>query len=1011
MERVYRVLLVEDDPEDRLLIEDILADIQQWRADVVWARSFDEGVRLAATGGFDIALIDYRLGVHRGVELLSVPAVQSTNLPVIILTGQPAPEIDDAAMAAGAEDFLSKRELDAAQLERAIRYAIETRRRHRVEARYRALIENSRDLISVLNPDGTIQYVSPSLLRILGFDPADKAGAHALGEVHPDDREAVERAFGDLLSDPGGVRAIRYRAKHKDGSWRVLDTVSQNLLHDPLIHGVIVNSWDITEQQRTQNALRDTANLLQQTLGSLEEAVFTVDLGTRTILRGNESTFRMFGHPPDVMIGASTRIFHVDDETHDAFGRAIRDALATGDRFRGDIMLRRSDDSVFPAEFTLSLMQPGMGVDAGVVAVVRDVTARVEQGRQRQFQAELLERVGQPVMAVDQHANVTYWNQACEDLTGWKREELLGRQVLDTIILSEDREVGLQARLAAQGGSRWDGEITLVCKDGGTRTVRASVTPAVNPDGSPGGRIAAGVDVSELKAAEKQKRRDSERARFQARLLDAVGQAVIATDLEGRVLYWNQAAVDLYGWTQAEAIGRNVTEVTPSLGSRAFAEEIMLSLSRGQAWSGEIELCDRDGVCFPALVTNAPMFDEDGRLISIVGLSSDLRGQKELEKQLQQAQKMEAIGRLAGGIAHDFNNLLTAINGHAEMIRDELPADSQSAEDIRQVLKASDRAAALTRQLLAFSRKQVLELRPIDLRTVVGDLEQMLKRLISERIEFHVDVGEMPAVARADPHQLGQVLMNLVINARDAVESGGRITVRVDHAELTEEDTSVLPWSIEPGRYARLSVQDTGPGIPPGILSHIFEPFFTTKPEGKGTGLGLSTVYGIVKQSGGHVLVDSVEGSGATFRVLLPLADAPAEETPRAKQETRLEHKGGTILLVEDDSAVRRLGLRVLERLGYTVLQAENGMEALEIAMERGAEIDLVVSDVVMPGLSGVELVDRLREYRPDIRVVLTSGYSEAELRGEVRGKGTAFLGKPFTPDALMRVVAQTLAD
>jgi two-component system cell cycle sensor histidine kinase/response regulator CckA len=512
-------------------------------------------------------------------------------------------------------------------------------------------------------------------------------------------------------------------------------------------------------------------------------------------------------------------------------------------------------------------------------------------------------------------------------------------------------------------------------------------------------------DVTEPE--EHDRRRDAERAQFRARLLEAVGQGVIATAMDGSVTYWNQAAERLYGWTAAEAAGRQVTELTPSLHTRAQASAIMDALRRGESWTGEFEVQRKDGSRFCALVTDTPFLDDAGNLVGIVGVSSDLTERKELEGQLRQAQKMEAIGRLAGGIAHDFNNLLTAINGHARLLLEDLPADSPLANDAHQILSAGDRAAALTRQLLAFSRKQVLEKRAVDLRRVAGDMEQMLRRLIPERIELILETDDQPVVVRVDPGQLGQVLLNLVVNAGDAIEGAGRVTIGVGHTAMTPELAARIPWTVPPGRYAHLTVQDTGSGIPDDVLDQIFDPFFTTKPEGRGTGLGLSTVYGIVKQSDGYVLVDTEQGVGTTFRVLLPVTTDVPEEAVQEPEPARIR-KGATVLLVEDDSAVRTLAMRVLDRVGYRVLAATNGRDAIEIAAAN-PDIDLVLSDIVMPEMSGGELVDQLRETHPDLKVVLTSGYSEADLQGDVRHRGAAFLAKPFTPESLRRCIASVL--
>ena len=434
----------------------------------------------------------------------------------------------------------------------------------------------------------------------------------------------------------------------------------------------------------------------------------------------------------------------------------------------------------------------------------------------------------------------------------------------------------------------------------------------------------------------------------------------------------------------------------------------METLRAGDTWSGELEMQRVDGTSFHALVANAPILDEDGQLVGVIGVSSDVTERRLLEDQLRQAQKMEAIGRLAGGVAHDFNNLLTAIKGHSALLLEDLPADSPHADDVDQILRSADRAAALTRQLLAFSRKQLLEERSVDLADVVLEMKPMLLRLVPERIALIVEEAES-CVVRADPSQLTQVVMNLVVNAADAIEASGRIILRVEKVDLSPEDIAAIPWPVDAGSYAQLAVIDDGSGMAPAVLERIFEPFFTTKGEGRGTGLGLSTVYGIVKQSAGHVITESEPGVGTSFRVLLPRRAGEADQVQQTEASAH-SFEGGVILLVEDDAAVRALARRVLNRAGYDVLDASDGREALRLAEQYSTTIDLVLSDVVMPELGGVELADHLRERYPGLKVVLTSGYSEAEVSGAVRRRGSAFLVKPFTPESLLRVVAETLA-
>ena len=514
-----------------------------------------------------------------------------------------------------------------------------------------------------------------------------------------------------------------------------------------------------------------------------------------------------------------------------------------------------------------------------------------------------------------------------------------------------------------------------------------------------------------VRYAVERSQRHQERVQFQADVLDAVGQAIIVTDVDGRVIYWNRAAEELYGWSREDAVGRSVLETTPTESMREKTEEIFGSLRAGGTWTGEFEVRHRDGSLIHVLVTYSPMFDPKRRLVGIIGLSSDITERKQLEAQLRQAQKMEAIGRLAGGVAHDFNNLLTAIEGHATLLLSEMAEASSLRRDVEDIRKAGHRAADLTRQLLAFSRKQILEEQKVDLIHTTVELETMLRRLVPERISVESRASAGEVVVRADPGQLQQIVMNLVMNAADAIEDSGTITLQVDAVDLSPREVAAIPWHVDPGPYARLTVQDTGTGMSQEEMRHIFEPFFTTKPLGRGTGLGLATVFGVVKQSGGHILVTSTPGCGTTFQVLLPRLDEEPDRLEAPETHLLRSSESRVLLLVEDDAAVRAVTRRILERAGYTVLEADSGRGALDVADRNRGAIDLVISDVVMPNLGGVELQKRLKEDHPDLKVILMSGYSEAEVRAEIREAGAAFLSKPFLPDALLRVVGTALCE
>jgi len=417
----------------------------------------------------------------------------------------------------------------------------------------------------------------------------------------------------------------------------------------------------------------------------------------------------------------------------------------------------------------------------------------------------------------------------------------------------------------------------------------------------------------------------------------------------------------------------------------------------------ERPLLRKDGTVFTVEI-NARLLP-DGR---ILGTVRDVTERRQLELQLRQAQKMEAIGRLAGGVAHDFNNVLTAVFGYVDLLREELPQDSDAQKDLSEVRKAAERAASLTRQLLAFSRQQVLEPVVLELNELVTDFEKMLRRVIGEDVELRLALGAEVGNVRADPGQLHQVIMNLVVNARDAMPTGGKLTLETANAELTSVYAE-LHKPVVPGPYVMLAVSDTGTGMTPEIQARIFEPFFTTKEKGKGTGLGLSTVYGIVKQSEGYVWVYSEPSKGTTFKVYLPRVDAAADELSKPKATGTLAGTE-TILLAEDDAILRPLAKQLLEKLGYRVLEGGDAAEALAAAQRHTGPIHLLIADVILPGPSGRELARRLAVARPDTKVVYVSGYTDdAIVHHGMLEPGLNFLQKPFTPATLARKVRDVL--
>jgi PAS domain S-box-containing protein len=481
-------------------------------------------------------------------------------------------------------------------------------------------------------------------------------------------------------------------------------------------------------------------------------------------------------------------------------------------------------------------------------------------------------------------------------------------------------------------------------------------------------------------------------------------------DIEGNFVEFNPKHMEVLGYTQEELDGHHITCIIADSSMPRVQEGFRILMESGHLQSYEVDLKKKDGSTM-AVEVHAMVFEgSEGRPKEVRCIMRDVTARKQLEAQLRQAQKMESIGLLAGGVAHDFNNLLTAILGHTQLGLMLLPPDHQATERLQQVVEAAERAATLTRQLLGFSRRQIIDPKVFNLNTLVLNMERMLCRLIGENIQLTTSLAPGLANVKMDPSQMEQVLMNLVVNARDAMPSGGKLTVQTANVALDEE---YARWHVDvtPGEYVMLAVSDTGVGMTDEVKAHLFEPFFTTKEPGKGTGLGLSMCYGIVKQNQGHISVASEVGRGTTFSIYVPRVDEPATASRAGGVPVDSSRATGTVLLVEDERSVRGLAADVLRQQGYTVLEATDGAEALQAALKHSGKIDLVIADVVMPNMSGGVLAERLRAVWYNMKILFTSGYTDdAIVHQGVLADGVEFIEKPFSPGALVEKVKQVLS-
>jgi len=862
----------------------------------------------------------------------------------------------------------------------------------------------------------TYTYVNRPAEALLGYPVAEwlRDGFWA-ARVHEDDRERVVTARRERAA--AGDHDLEYRMLASDG--RVVWVRDRAQVGEGLLRGTLE---DISDEKRRLDAVR----AVTEEMGALTGEAFLHQLVlhlTRALQVEHAlvGTLDPSGRDRVRTAAVASRGQIVDNFTYDLAGTPCANVI--GQRL---CLYDRGVQSLFPEDVLLAEIgvesYMGMplngsgGRPLGILVVLGSQPLRypeIAEGLLRMFAGraaaelerqhaeealraseeryrEMFENANALVYTHDFQGNLTSANRMAMEVTGYSKEDLPGLNMAQ-VVAPEHLELARQMiarKLRDQQPTLYP--LDLIAKDGRRTPVMMS-TRLIMEDGKPVGVQGIAVDISERRRAEEALRASEERYRL---LFESNPHPMWIYDRETlRFLEVNDAAVRHYGYTREEFLAMTIEDIRPE-------EKAPRLAARSGVWSHRT----KKGQVIEVEVVSAEIV-VGGRSARVV-LADDVTERRRLEEELRQSQKMEAVGRLAGGIAHDFNNLLTAITGYSELLLEGMPPQDSRRAEVEQIRKAGKRAASLTRQLLAFSRKQMMQLQVLDLNRVAGEMEKVLGRVIGENIRLESNKVVSPAWVKADVAQLEQVILNLVLNARDAMPCGG--TLRLE-TSLMEVGAGQRLAGLGPGRYVELRVSDTGEGMDVATQARLFEPFFTTKAVGKGTGLGLSMVYGIVKQSGGDIEVSSEPGRGTTFRIFLPQA-APHEEAPPAEAPARPEVGRGTVLVVEDEARVRALVQEVLEGRGYRVLAVGSGREAEDLRREQPERVDLLLTDVVLPGMSGPELFQRLAEDNPDLRVVFMSGYADEAMTGysEVVRR-ERFLSKPFTVDRLVRKVAEVM--
>jgi PAS domain S-box-containing protein len=868
------------------------------------------------------------------------------------------------------------------------------------EERFRATFENAGIGMALVDMQGRPIKSNPRLRQMLGYSEEELSRMVFTEFTHPDDRELDWGLYSELVTGKYEKYEIEKRFLNKGGGM-VWGLLTASLVKDsdrrPVCAVAMVQ--DITERKRTERELR----LTQFSVKHASEAIFWID-PQGLIVYVNEAACRSLGRSREELLSLS--IPDLDPLTpKEAWGRFWEEIKA-----RGSMTFETQNETklgrIFPVEISANYLE--FDGKEYAFAFNHDITERKRAEEELLFKTALLEAQAETtidgILVVDMTDHILLvnsqfskmWNSAEEAIhtkDDRKLREYVQAQVKDPATFIERVRY-----LNAHETEKSRDELEL--KNG--RVFDRYSSPLRDSTGKLYGRIWYFRDITERKKSEAE----------HIRLVTAIEQsaeAVVITNTDGVIEYVNPAFTWITGYGREEALGQNLRILKSGKQDRAFYQQLWATILKGEIWHGEIINRRKDGKLYTEEVNITPIREARGEITHFIAAKQDVTERRSMEEQLHHAAKMEAVGRLAGGVAHDFNNLLTIINGYTELLLETPASEIKPGAFLKEIKDAGERAASLTRQLLAFSRRQVLAPRALDLNGVVSNVEKMLRRLIGEDVELRTVLDPSLGRIKADPGQIEQVIMNLAVNARDAMPSGGILTIETSNVEL-DQTFARSHVGVKPGPHVMLKVGDTGVGMTVETKARIFEPFFTTKEKGKGTGLGLATVYGIVQQSEGVIWVDSELGQGTVFKISLPaVSEIPAPEG-HAKTETAAASGSETILVVEDEEGVRSLVCAALESVGYKVLETDGAASALATCAKYDGPIHLLLTDVVMPQLSGPLVAEKLTSLRPDIKVLYMSGYTDdAVVRHGVLSHDMPFIQKPFTPMALRRKIREVL--
>ena len=893
------------------------------------------------------------------------------------------------------------------------------------------------DLVFVFDPEGRILFANPAAQNLLGYTPAELAGMAAFDFHPPEQRQEAAKLLAGVIAGKITICPIPLQAR--DGT-RIL--VETKILHGQwrgkdALFGM---GRDITERKQAEEAVRQSEERYRAVVETAPDVVYAIsDKGVFASL--NPAFEAITGWARTEWLGKSfAPLVHPEDASLavEMFQKVLR-----GDKPPPyELRILSKSGKYLVGEFT-STPYIRDGKVAGKLGIVRDITERKRAEKALRQGEVRLERINRCLLELGPNfdSNINRLTALCGELLGatcalynrlqgdllcsqgqwqtppgFKSEDAPTGHICYDVIRNNREDAVVITNLPRTSYAESDPNVRAyglqtymgcAVKCEGKAVGSLCVVYGTDYQPTDDDRRILGIIASAIGNEDTRKQAEAELNRLMT-AIEQTPESVVITDTEGRILYVNPVFERVTGYSRAEVIGQNPRLLKSNRQDSAFYRQLWGKISAGEVWRGRFINKKKDGTLFTEDAVIAPVRDEKGAVTNHIAIKRDISHELELEVQYRQTQKIDSIGRLAGGVAHDFNNILAVICGHTDLALAQLSPDAPLRSNLECIQESADHAANLTRQLLAFGRGQVIEPRRINLNELIVNLNKMLRRLIGEDIKLVTQTAPDLGQIKADPGQIEQVLLNLVVNARDAMPDGGTLTIRTDNVTLDED--YARSHLISPGDYVMVSVSDTGVGMTDEVKQHIFEPFFTTKEQGKGTGLGLATCFGIIQQSNGHIHSDSQVDKGTQFKIYLPRVLGVEDSIPSREAPVSLPQGTETILLAEDEPSLRQLMARVLRTQGYTVLEATDGHEALTLAQANGAKIQLLLTDAIMPGLSGKTLAEWLGQVNPAIRVLFISGYiNNNAVRDAMSRPGTFFLQKPFNPLDLTKRVREAI--